>query len=89
MKEINLDLPEEEKEPSKISKWAHENAMTHKDTDNRRMMIICMALCLTLIIVTVTLVSYYTSRTAMWNDTISKLTVALVEVCNAKGIDPP
>lgn len=62
--------------------FLHENAMMHKDRDNKRMMIICLALCVTLIIVVVTLVAYYTSRTAMWNDTITKLTATLAEVTN-------
>ena len=69
--------------------YLHENAMMHKDHDNKRMTLLCVVLCITLVIVVVTLVSYYTSRTAMWNDTISKLTTALLEVCNAKGITPP
>ena len=62
--------------------FLHENAMMHKDKDNRRMMIICLSLCVTLIVVVVTLVSYYTSRTAMWNETITKLTTTLAEVTN-------
>lgn len=66
--------------------FLHENAMIHKDRDNKRMMVICLALCITLTVVVVTLVSYYTSRTAMWNDTITKLTSTLAEVTNGKGI---
>ena len=62
--------------------FLHENAMMHKDRDNRRITILCLALCATLIIVVVTLVSYYTSRTQMWNDTIAKLTATLAEVTN-------
>lgn len=69
--------------------FLHENAMMHKDTDNKRMMVICLALCATLIIVVVTLVAYYTSRTAMWNDTITRLNQTIVEVTNGKNIGPP
>lgn len=69
--------------------FLHENAMMHKDSDNKRMMIICLALCVTLIIVVVTLVSYYTSRTAMWNDTIARLNQTIVEVTNGKNIGSP
>lgn len=65
--------------------FLHENAMMHKDRDNKRMMIINICLCVTLIIVVVTLVSYYTSRTAMWNDTITRLNQTIVEVTNGKG----
>ena len=64
--------------------FLHENALMHKDRDSRRMMVICLALCITLVVLVVTLVSYYTSRTAMWNETISNLSTKLVEVSNAK-----
>lgn len=62
--------------------FLHEAAMTQKDRDNRRMMIICLALCATLIIVVVTLVAYYTTRTQMWNDTIARLNQTILEVKN-------
>lgn len=62
--------------------FLHESAMTHKDRDNRRMMILCLAVCAVLVFVVVTLVAYYTSRTQMWNDTIAKLTATLAEVKN-------
>lgn len=62
--------------------FLHEGSMTQKDRDNHRMMILCLALCATLIIVVVTLVSYYTSRTQMWNDTIAKLNQTILEVKN-------
>ena len=91
----NYELPEEEKKPATISIWAHENAMTHKDMDNERMLTvvkvmrnIVYALCVALVIVVITLVAYYTSRTAMWNDTITKLTTTLAEVTNAKDSAP-
>ena len=91
----NYELPEEEKEPATISIWAHENAMTHKDMDNECMLTvvkvmrnIVYALCVALVIVVITLVAYYTSRTAMWNDTITKLTTTLAEVTNAKNSAP-
>ena len=77
----------EGKEQACIPFFLHENALMHKDRDNKRMMIICFALCITLIVVVVTLVAYYTSRTAMWNETITKLTVTLAEVTN--GRTPP
>lgn len=63
--------------------FLHENALMHKDRDCHRMMIVCLALCITLIVLVVTLVAYYTSRTAMWNETISNLSTKLVEVSNA------
>ena len=69
--------------------YLHENAMMHKDRDNKRMLAVVLSLCVTLVVVVITLVSYYTSRTQMWNDTISTLTVALTEVTNAKEASPP
>ena len=38
--------------------FVHENAMMHKDKDNRRMMVIILSLCVSLVIVVITLVSY-------------------------------
>ena len=77
----------EERESSCVPFFLHENAVMHKDMDNERMMqvvrwmrSIVFALCLVVVIVVTTLVAYYTSRTAMWNDTITKLTVTLAEV---------
>ena len=79
-----------EEKTSCIPFFIHENAMMHKDADNRRMMTVNIALCVTLVIVVVTLVSFYTSRTAMWNDTVTKLTSTLAEVTNGvyKQSDP-
>ena len=68
--------------------FLHEGSMTHKDRDNRRMMILCLALCATLIIVVISLVAYYTSRTQMWNDTIAKLNQTILEVTHGAAPGP-
>ena len=75
--------------------FLHENALMHKDSDNERMFgvvkilrNIVFTLCAVVVIVVVTLVSYYTSRTQMWNDTIAKLNQTIVEVTNGKGTSP-
>lgn len=67
--------------------FLHENAMMHKDADNERMKSvvqwmrqIVFTLCAVVVIVVVTLVAYYTSRTQMWNDTISKLNTTILEL---------
>ena len=70
----------EEERQASVPFFVHENAMMHKDADNRRMMIINIVLCVTMLIVVITLVAYYTTRTAMWNETIAKLTSTLAEV---------
>lgn len=79
---------ENKNDQAQVPFYLHENSMMHKDRDNKRMMIINLSLCITLIIVVVTLVSFYTSRTAMWNDTVAKLTVALTEVTNGVHQQP-
>ena len=78
-----------EEKPATVSVFAYESALTHKDMDCDRMLYvvkivrnICFVLCALVVIITATLVAYYTSRTAMWNDTITKLTTTLAEVTN-------
>ena len=87
----------ENEKPASISVFAYEPALMHKDADCDRMMHVvkvirnlCFVLCAVLVIITVTLVGYYTTRTAMWNDTITKLTTTLAEVTNGvyKQSDP-
>ena len=75
--------------PATVSVFAYESALMHNDADCDRMLHvvriirnICFVLCAVVVIITVTLVGYYTSRTAMWNDTITKLTTTLAEVTN-------
>ena len=86
--------------PAYITVFAHENAimhireecknaMDHKDKDHKRMMIICIALCITLIVVVVTLVLSYTNRTAIWKELVVSLADKLAEVTNAQCITPP
>ena len=87
----------ENEKPASVSVFAYESALMHKDADCDRMMHVvrvirnlCFVLCAVLVIITVTLVGYYTTRTAMWNDTITKLTTTLAEVTNGvyKQSDP-
>ena len=87
----------ENEKPAVVSVFAYESALMHKDADAERMLHamkiirnICFVLCAVLVTITITLVSYYTSRTAMWNDTITKLTTPLAEVTNGvyKQSDP-
>ena len=78
-----------DEKPATVSVFAYESALMHKDADAERMLHamkiirnICFVLCVVLVAITITLVAYYTSRTAMWNDTITKLTTTLAEVTN-------
>lgn len=81
-----MDCKNCEEKQACVPFFTHENTMMHKDRDNKRMMVICLGLCVTLVLIVVTLVAYYTSRTAMWNETITKLTITLAEVTNGKGL---
>ena len=81
--------------PASVSVFPYESALMHKDADCERMLKvvkvirnICFVLCAVLVIVTVTLVGYYTSRTQMWNETITKLTTTLAEVTNGVHQQP-
>lgn len=71
--------------------FIHENAMMHKDMDNERMERIVKGQRITNIVQSIVILlivfimaMFYTSRTQMWNDTISKLNQTIVEVTNAK-----
>ena len=84
-----MENEQKTEKPANISVFAYESALMHKDADAERMLHamkiirnICFVLCAVLVVITITLVSYYTSRTAMWNDTITKLTTTLAEVTN-------
>ena len=84
-----MENEQKTEKPATISVFAYESALMHKDADAERMLHamkiirnICFVLCAVLVVITITLVSYYTSRTAMWNDTITKMTTTLAEVTN-------
>ena len=92
-----MENEQKTEKPATISVFAYESALMHKDADAERMLHamkiirnICFVLCAVLVVITITLVSYYTSRTAMWNDMITKLTTTLAEVTNGvyKQSDP-
>ena len=76
--------------------FLHENAMMHKDSDNERMAKIIKGQRITNIIQSVVIllivfvmVMFYTSRTQMWNNTVEKMSAAIVEVTNAKNNGSP
>ena len=71
--------------------FIHENAMMHKDMDNERMTKIVKGQRITNIIQSIVILlivfimaMFYTSRTQMWNNTISQLNQTIVEVTHAK-----
>lgn len=60
-------------EPASIPFFAHEAAMEHYDTANRRMLIAVISICITFILTIIIFVVGYTVRTANWLDTIKAM----------------
>ena len=76
--------------------FIHENAMMHKDMDNERMekivkgqRITNIIQSLVILLIVFIMAMFYTSRTQMWNNTISQLNQTIVEVTHAKEISNP
>ena len=76
--------------------FIHENAMQHKDMDNERMERIVKGQRITnivqsivILLIVLIMVSFYTTRTQMWNNTISQLNQTIVEVTHAKEKSVP
>ena len=76
--------------------FIHENTMMHKDADNERMAkiikgqrIVNIIQSVVILLIVFVMVMFYTNRTQMWNNTIEKMSAAIVEVTNAKNIGSP
>ena len=76
--------------------FVHENAMQHKDMDNERMAKIVKGQRITnvvqsivILLIVFIMAMFYTSRTQMWNNTISQLNQTIVEVTHAKDNTAP
>ena len=89
MDEDNMDEVKNGEKPATISVFAYESALMHKEAEAERNLrivrivrSICFMLCFTLMFVVSMLVVNYSSRTRMWNETITKLTSTLAEVTN-------
>lgn len=77
-----------EKEVASIPRFAHEAAMEHYNTANKRMLIAIIAICVTFILTIVIFVWGYTIRTKNWLDTIRAMqTPPIVEVQNGDRPD--
>ena len=83
------DIEVKSEEQAMVPFFIHENAMMHKDMDNERMHKSNRNMCITFIIIIVIFVTGYTIRMKTWADTVMQMKNAIVEVYNAKGIDPP
>lgn len=77
------ELVDNEPQPM-VSFLVHENDMNHKDAENERLhstfMRTIWGLCLTFVLIIAVFVTAYTVRTRIWNDTIEKMTNAIIQV---------
>ena len=64
---------EKNEHPACIPFFAHENAMTHLSTSNKRLLIALLAVCITFIATIIIFVTGYTAREKNWLDTISAM----------------
>ena len=77
------ELVDNEQQPM-VSFLVHENDMNHKDAENERLhntfTRTIWGLCLTFVLIIAVFVTAYTVRTRIWNDTIEKMTNAIIQV---------
>lgn len=72
-----------EKEVASIPRFAHEAAMEHYNTANKRMLIALISICITFVLTIIIFVWGYTVRTKNWLDTIRAMqNPPIVEVQN-------
>lgn len=83
------EIKEQEKHTERISVFAYESAMMHKDADVERAHKTTQWVCVTFVIIVVIFVAAYTVRTSIWLDTINKMIAEIVELANAKGLPTP
>ena len=79
----------ESKIPEMISVFSYESAMMHKDADLERAHKTTIWVCVTFVIMIAIFVAAYTVRTSIWLDTINKMTAAIIELSNVKGLPAP
>lgn len=87
--ETMSEIKEQEKSTERISVFAYESAMMHKDADIERAHKTTRWVCVTFIIIVVIFVAAYTVRTSIWLDTINKMVAEIIELANAKGLPTP
>ena len=67
-----------------VSFLVHENDMNHKDAENERIhetfKRTIWGMCLTFLLIIAVFVAAYTIRTRIWNQTIERMTNAIIEV---------
>ena len=81
-------MDKEEKDQLSIPFFAHEDAMMHKDLDNKRLLQAIIMICITFIFIISIFVTSYNVRTANWLKTISDMNAAIVEVVNGVHQQP-
>ena len=75
--------------PESVSVFAYESAMMHKDADVERAHRTTVWVCVTFVIMIAIFVAAYTVRTSIWLDTINRMTAAIIELSNVKGLPAP
>ena len=83
MSEIKKEKPES------VSAFAYESALMHKDADVERAHHTTIWVCVAFVVMTAIFVAAYTVRTSIWLDTINRMTAAIIELSNAKGLPAP
>lgn len=73
-------MNENEKVPASIPFFAHENALMHYNSTNKRMLVALLAVCITFIVTIVVFVVGYTIREKNWLDTLQRLQNPQTEV---------
>ena len=84
------DMSEIKKEkPESVSAFAYESALMHKDADVERAHNTTIWVCVAFVVMTAIFVAAYTVRTSIWLETINRMTAAIIELSNAKGLPAP
>jgi uncharacterized membrane protein YvbJ len=75
-----------------VSFFMHENSMMHKDADNERLANIAkdqrtinVVQSVIILLIVFIMAMFYTSRTQMWNDTISKQNETIIKLLNERS----
>lgn len=86
---INMSEINKKEKPESVSVFAYESAMMHKDADVERAHRTTVWVCVTFVIMIAIFVAAYTVRTSIWLDTINRMTAAIIELSNVKGLPAP
>ena len=72
-----MDCKNCEEKQACVPYFAHEGALMHYNSCNRRMLVALLAVCITFILTIIIFVSGYTAREKNWLDTLANMTPAI------------